>query len=272
MSRSNLSALLIVAGLCFTQSPGNPPPHIPAPDIASIAELLTSTPANADPTLTEKTGLLIALRDKVADLAETNEPAKETRYVWTPDHFWLTDYSASWCGPCQRWSTNEAEDILCPIDQWNIDQRPVSWVKTIPTFRLFRWDGSEWRDVKVWKGFTSAETINATIRSEIATLNNTEQPAGIPRVSETKQKIKTSQPIEQLPQRYTLTEIRTWVRQHYNSSNCCREADVRPRSAVWSHLTNDHGFTSSQVHGLSQWEALALHSAAHTGKIEATRR
>lgn len=45
-----------------------------------------------------------------------------------------------------------------------------------------------------------------------------------------------------------------------------RYADVQPRSQVWNHLIQ-HGFSRTEVEGLSQFEALAIHDLAHGGKV-----
>jgi S1-C subfamily serine protease len=45
------------------------------------------------------------------------------------------------------------------------------------------------------------------------------------------------------------------------------EFDVSPRSRARQHLVSEHGFESFQLDGLSQWELLCLHDAAHRGVI-----
>lgn len=45
------------------------------------------------------------------------------------------------------------------------------------------------------------------------------------------------------------------------------EAYVEPRSWAREHLQNDHGFSSSQVAGLTIHEAEVIHSMAHGGRI-----
>lgn len=45
------------------------------------------------------------------------------------------------------------------------------------------------------------------------------------------------------------------------------EFDVSPRSRARQHLISEHGFESFQLDGLSQWELLCLHDAAHKGVI-----
>jgi len=67
--------------------------------------------------------------------------------------------------------------------------------------------------------------------------------------------------------RYTFDELRQWVRDNYHQTSSLM-ADVKPRSSVWRHLQDsNHGFTSAQVTGLSQWEALRLHDAHHQERI-----
>ena len=45
------------------------------------------------------------------------------------------------------------------------------------------------------------------------------------------------------------------------------EFDVSPRSRARQRLISEHGFESFQLDGLSQWELLCLHDAAHKGVI-----
>jgi len=67
--------------------------------------------------------------------------------------------------------------------------------------------------------------------------------------------------------RYSIAELRHWIRQNYTPTTWL-SADVQPLSSVWSHLQDhNHQFTATQVSGLSQWEALALHAAHHSGRI-----
>lgn len=74
------------------------------------------------------------------------------------------------------------------------------------------------------------------------------------------------------PARYTIGELRRAIhRVAPNGWQGPQYADVSPRSAVWSHLTGEHGFTSQQVSGLTQGEALVLHDLAHAGKASPTR-
>ena len=72
--------------------------------------------------------------------------------------------------------------------------------------------------------------------------------------------------------RYSTDELRSIIYQkHPGQWTGPRFADVQPRSAAKSHLINDHGFTASQVNGLSQNESLILHDYAHGGIIKPYR-
>lgn len=72
--------------------------------------------------------------------------------------------------------------------------------------------------------------------------------------------------------RYSTAELQSIIRQkHPGTWRGPRYADVQPRSLAKSHLMNDHGFSSSQVSGLSQNEALILHDYAHGGIIKPYR-
>lgn len=48
-----------------------------------------------------------------------------------------------------------------------------------------------------------------------------------------------------------------------------RYADVQPRSQVWNHLRS-HGYSNSQVEGLSMFEALVIHDLTHGGVVSPT--
>lgn len=51
----------------------------------------------------------------------------------------------------------------------------------------------------------------------------------------------------------------------YSQAQKVMTAEVEPRSNVWNHLINEHGFTADQVNRLPLNSALWLHSAAHDG-------
>jgi hypothetical protein len=70
---------------------------------------------------------------------------------------------------------------------------------------------------------------------------------------------------------YSSQELDAWVRSRYTPSSPLLYADVNPRSGVWDHLVNDHGFAVEQVKSLPQWVALQLHSDSHGGKIAPKR-
>lgn len=71
---------------------------------------------------------------------------------------------------------------------------------------------------------------------------------------------------------YSQAELVSIVRAAYPSGNYTQYADVKPRSAVWSHLQDgSHRFTASQVNGLPQDIALGLHGLHHANRIRATR-
>lgn len=71
--------------------------------------------------------------------------------------------------------------------------------------------------------------------------------------------------------RYSTAELRSLIQRFRpNGWDGPIHADVSPRSAVWDHLVGaEHGFTRSQVSGLSQSEAMILHDLApgHGGQI-----
>jgi hypothetical protein len=68
--------------------------------------------------------------------------------------------------------------------------------------------------------------------------------------------------------RYSMSELRALIQQHRNHRIY---DDVQPRSDAYRHLTQDHGFSSDQVNGLTLDEAYRLHGLAHGGIVRATR-
>lgn len=63
--------------------------------------------------------------------------------------------------------------------------------------------------------------------------------------------------------RYTTAELKS-IAANYRGPTY---ATVSPASWAWEHLQDDHGFSASQVSGLSQSEALTIHNMAHGNKI-----
>lgn len=82
-----------------------------------------------------------------------------------------------------------------------------------------------------------------------------------------RQNTVAASPARPTSNRYSTAELKS-IAANYRGP---READVSPKSWTWEHLQNDHGFTDSQVSGLSLSEALTIHSMAHGGRIKPYR-
>lgn len=182
-------------------------------------------------------------------LAEKPQPKT---YSWGPDHFRLTVYSESWCGPCQRQKKIEHPKLhpgvkvrYLPSNQ--MPKFPENRKSQIPFSNLEYWDGQAYKPVKRWLGFTTANQVNAAVDSKVDQLSGRGK---VPTI------YADAAPASNLQQ---------WVRQRYKPGQQLM-ADVSPRSSVWMHLVQ-HGFSSAEVRGLSMWDALCLHDAAHRGLI-----
>jgi hypothetical protein len=222
------------------------------PDVCRIAELqtlLSAAPEQAvfetEPTLQDRTTNLLSLKEGVADEAE-----------FKVGDYCLYDYFRSNppCPPCIRWSRDEKHLVGCKVKQWDTSERPLKFVTRYPTFRLL-WCNTktkEWDDITLWNGYVSADAINRQITAHKKTWQQTESE-GIP----------VSLPGQQLRVRRSESDLRSWISKNYTPMTRLNRATVSPRSWVWTHLKQDHGFTQDQVGGLPQWMALALHDAVH---------
>lgn len=176
----------------------------------------------------------------------------EAKVTVEPKPYWVM-YSATYCGPCQRWKATEKaklEHAGYGVTVVMIDTDPGAerWVQqygvtTVPRFYLH---DRQTRKVLAGPlvGFQSAVSM-------------IQRAAG---------KRVLAPASKQAVTRLTCTEIRALVRSRYSPGRSLN-ADVSPRSMVWVHLTDGssgtHTFTSDQVSCLSMWEALALHDDAH---------
>lgn len=168
--------------------------------------------------------------------------------------YWVM-YSATYCGPCQRWKSTEKAKLeqagyAVTVVMIDTDSGADRWVKqygvtTVPRFYLH---DRQTRKVLAGPlvGFQSAVSM-------------IQRAAG---------KRVLAPASRQAVTRLTCTEIRALVRSKYPRERSLN-ADVSPQSMVWGHLTDGsggtHTFTHDQVSCLSMWEALALHDDAHSG-------
>lgn len=221
----------------------------------------------------------------------------------TLDRYDLSDFrldmhTESWCGPCQRWKKTEERRV-------DIDVQHVrSGGGTIPRFNLklrYPKGSGRWADILrgkstangvdtgknathiQWTGYTSADKINSEVQRQLRIRNAATAPS---RPAEGNREIREKQPPRSSSasrpvshssnasskSRKTLEELRWWIRKNYTPKTAERHATVSPKSWVWNHLASYiHGFEQWQVRGLSQWEALALHSGRHAGQISPWR-
>jgi hypothetical protein len=74
--------------------------------------------------------------------------------------------------------------------------------------------------------------------------------------------------VTKLPQTQNALARLAW-RTYPDGQYRVRYADVQPRSQVWNHLRS-HGYSDSQIEGLSMFEALAIHDLTHGGVVSPT--
>jgi len=221
--------------------------HVPDCDRITDLQFMLASPiaerAVPDPTLQDRTANLLDLKQGAEDATDAEIQLSDFRVI---DYF----RSSPPCPPCVRQAA-ESKHVKCKVDTWNTTTKPLGWIAAVPTIRLLRYDRdkAEWIDLKVWRGFTSADDINAEIDRQTKAVES--------------QAITVSLPNEQLTIRRSESDLRSWISEHYSQSTPLRRATVNPRSWVWTHLRNDHGFTGNQVNALPQWMALALHDAVH---------
>jgi len=135
------------------------------PRVARLRAMLVqpdAPTADTDVTLQDRTENLQAILNDT----EGTEDATESEYH--VGDYVLYDYfrSSPPCAPCIRWTANEKASVTCRVKQWDTSERPVGFVDSVPTFRLF-WCNTEtkqWDTVKLWVGFTTAANINRQIQ------------------------------------------------------------------------------------------------------------
>lgn len=179
------------------------------------------------------------------------KPTQQAPVVHPPKKRYLAMFTASYCGPCQQDKRTVVPQIeragflVKPVDMAN-RQTSLKYSKRInsfPSYVACDWETGEWvSDVHVGR-------IDLATAKRMLDTPATQSTSG---------------------QRFTRSELDTWVRANYTRSTELSTGMVR-NSEVWSHLVS-HDFTSGQVNGLDQWVALALHDAVHAGKISPFRK
>ena len=149
----------------------------------------------------------------------------------------ITIESLPGCQPCEQWLAKEAKELRAV--GWTVKKEPLTSSRSAPFFRICIGE----------KCYTHSGSMpHSVLRSIIGTTSKAAQTA---------RKIVQSA-------RYTTEQLRDRIRSlRPGGWRGPVYADVAPRSSVWQHLVGpEHGFSSSQVSGLSLDEALILHDLA----------
>ena len=115
-------------------------------------------------------------------------------------------------------------------------------VRSWPQFNVCR--RSTKKSLTRFSGYTTADSLLASIRGH--------------------EKPPAAKPVGDIAQ--DAESLRSWVRSNY-TCNQRLSWDVTPRGEVWNHLV-EHGFEMRQVRPLNQWDALCVHDAVHSGRLE----
>lgn len=172
------------------------------------------------------------------------------------DGAYIVMFTASWCGPCNSFKNNTASKWKAAgvsITYVDVDAQPQWKQPNYPTF----WAVSRRtaKPIKKWIGTPPLSSVLEVTQPKPATEATPAAPPENP----------ADGAIKSPPAVYGSTSsLRDWIHSRYTPQTQLW-ADVQPRSRVWTHLTNEHGFPPDAVRGLTQWEAMALHDSAHRG-------
>jgi hypothetical protein len=102
--------------------------------------------------------LLLALAQE--PIFKPTAPAKESGT-------YLVVFSASWCGPCQRWKANEKPKLKGVfVTSVDIDEQRQWGVASVPEFWIV--DRATRNPIKKFSGYTSAETLMKALSPPVA--------------------------------------------------------------------------------------------------------
>jgi hypothetical protein len=73
-------------------------------------------------------------------------------------------YSATWCGPCQRWKSNEKKKVSGTLVIKEYSKGAPEGIRYWPTFIIEKVEGDKVTEVKRFEGYTSAAKLNAEIK------------------------------------------------------------------------------------------------------------
>ena len=170
------------------------------------------------------------------------EQPKKQPSVTSKPYAVITIESLPGCQPCLRWKAKEAQELRAV--GWTVIEAPLTSSRSAPYFRICIGD-----KCYSHSGFMPHSVLRSIIGSK---------------ATQTARKVVQSA-------RYTTDQLRDRIRSlRPGGWQGPVYADVSPHSMVWQHLVgSEHGFSSWQVNGLSQDEALILHDFAprHGNKI-----
>ena len=184
---------------------------------------------------------------------QTQLPAEVVPEIVTParSDFYVVKWTAKHCPPCIQWDRSERGKLTAAgIEVVNIDCGNPANAATLKKYGVRSWPQfnicrrSTKKLVTRFSGYTTASSLLASIRGH--------------------EKPKAAEPVGDIAQ--NAESLRAWVRSNY-TCNQRLSWDVTPRGQVWNHLV-EHGFQMGQVRPLNQWDALCLHDAVHTERLE----
>ena len=187
------------------------------------------------------------------ETVQTQLPAEVVPEIVTParSDYYVVKWTAAGCPPCIQWDRSERGKLVAAgIEVVDIDcgnpknaaKLKKYGIKSWPQFNVCR--RSTKKSLTRFSGYTTAESLLASIKGH--------------------EKPPAAKPVGDIAQ--DAESLRSWVRDNYRS-NQRLSWDVTPRGQVWSHLV-EHGFEMQQVRPLNQWDALCVHDAVHSGRLE----
>lgn len=98
--------------------------------------------------------------DRIAADLQLTEAVSATAFDPPVVTYEVVMYSATWCGPCQRWKRDEKSKVKTKLVIEEFKSNGPSHIRVFPTFVLRKVTDGKAQDVKRWEGYTAAATIN----------------------------------------------------------------------------------------------------------------